>query len=314
VLDRSACAVAATVVNDGDGDDGDSNGDWALASALRGADARAAQLAADEAAAHALAAREEREASARLAARRAEDAGGRDVLTEVRASIPSFLSAHGQGLAAAQGVAFDVASLATNPHSSPGADLYERFLAAWTETDMKVRLCFHGTPEANIGAIFREGLDPKRRAGQAFGAGEYFGATAAVSVPYCRGGSKMIVFAVLTDPSGITLENTQMVVVHKPEHQLPLASVSFRQGDPRRVGHMMPHMMPEAYGLMGHGGAPMAGNPFHAAMAALGSLQGGQGVPPAFARLAAVPFAAVPYGARAAAPRKRSRAKRGKWH
>jgi hypothetical protein len=38
----------------------------------------------------------------------------------------------------------------------------------------------------------------------------------------------MIIFAVLTDKSGITLDHSQMVVVHRVEHQLPLCSVAFR--------------------------------------------------------------------------------------
>ena len=40
----------------------------------------------------------------------------------------------------------------------PGHPLYERFLMAWVETDMNVRLCFHGTPEANVPAILRDGV------------------------------------------------------------------------------------------------------------------------------------------------------------
>jgi hypothetical protein len=31
---------------------------------------------------------------------------------------------------------------------------------------MKVRLCFHGTPAANVPFILKDGLDPKRRKGQ----------------------------------------------------------------------------------------------------------------------------------------------------
>ena len=76
---------------------------------------------------------------------------------------------------------------------------------------MRRKLCFHGTPEQNVASILGQGLDPARRAGQAYGPGEYFGANAAVSIPYCRGGTKMVLFVVLTDPSGITVENTQMV-------------------------------------------------------------------------------------------------------
>lgn len=47
---------------------------------------------------------------------------------------------------------------------------------------------FHGTAPAGIKPICTEGFDPKRRAGQACGPGEYFGVTSAVSHGYsCRG-------------------------------------------------------------------------------------------------------------------------------
>ena len=49
--------------------------------------------------------------------------------------------------------------------------------------------------EANVVSICTTGLDPKRRAGQAHGAGEYFATDATVSVPYMKGGKKMIVMA-----------------------------------------------------------------------------------------------------------------------
>jgi len=227
-----------------------------LRAAVRDADARAAQLAADEAEAQRLQEHEERKAQ-RRAERAAADDDGRDVLREVRDSIPAFLN--GPSCA---GWTFDLTSLVVNPASAPGQALYERFLEAWTETDMKVRLVFHGTPEANIPAIFREGLDPKRRTGQAFGKGEYFGATAAVSAPYCRGqGTRLIVFAVLTDPSGITVENANIVVVHKPEHQLPLASAAFAGAA------LLPcRRAPAAAG--------MAGNPFNVMAMDFGALIG----------------------------------------
>ena len=68
------------------------------------------------------------------------------------------------------------------------------------------KLVFHGTQEANIEAICRDGLNPSRRGlhGQAHGAGEYFAETPTISMPYCQGGRKMIVFAVLMDQSGLT--------------------------------------------------------------------------------------------------------------
>jgi hypothetical protein len=67
-----------------------------------------------------------------------------------------------------------------------------------------VQLVFHGTSEANIEPIMSEGLDPRKRAGQAQGSGEYFGANFATSLAFCKGGKRMLVFANLLDPSGIT--------------------------------------------------------------------------------------------------------------
>ncbi|EOD26907.1 hypothetical protein EMIHUDRAFT_114877 [Emiliania huxleyi CCMP1516] len=116
-----------------------------------------------------------------------------------------------------------------NPKSLPNEPLYERQRVP----NKTIRLVFHGTPEANVGAICRDGLDPGRRAGQAHGAGEYFGGNMDVSMGYCRGGKYMLVFAVLLDKSGLTKVVPsqhgvpgEIVVVNKPEHQLPLAVVS----------------------------------------------------------------------------------------
>mmetsp|Transcript_8119 Transcript_8119/g.25365 ORF Transcript_8119/g.25365 Transcript_8119/m.25365 type:complete len:368 (-) Transcript_8119:393-1496(-) len=121
-----------------------------------------------------------------------------------------------------------------NPRSYPGSELYERFVAAWGKVPNKtIRLVFHGTPESNISDICRNGLDPRRRNGQAYGVGEYFGGNMDVSMAYCRGGRYMLVFAVLLDKSGVTNvvgahEGVMgdIVVINRPEHQLPLAVVS----------------------------------------------------------------------------------------
>jgi predicted DNA-binding protein (UPF0251 family) len=59
---------------------------------------------------------------------------GRDVLREVRQSIPSFLCAQ----KTMDYWAFEFTSEEASPHALPGQPLYERFLAAWTETDLKV--------------------------------------------------------------------------------------------------------------------------------------------------------------------------------
>ena len=87
-----------------------------------------------------------------------------DELKEQRAKIQAFLSARGTGL--------KVQRCDANPHAAPGAPLYERFIAARRRCrDQRVQLVFHGTPSANVEAICRNGLDPKRRAGQAMGPG-----------------------------------------------------------------------------------------------------------------------------------------------
>ncbi|CAF4466495.1 unnamed protein product [Rotaria sp. Silwood2] len=45
---------------------------------------------------------------------------------------------------------------------------------------------FHGTETKSILPICIDGFDPRRRKGQAYGVGEYFGVTAAISDGYCR--------------------------------------------------------------------------------------------------------------------------------
>ena len=136
-----------------------------------------------------------------------EEAAAADLLYEQRQGIRQFLS-----LRAAQ---FNITEIWHNPESQPGARLYQRFFASWTAAPLKrLRMVFHGTAEANIHAICRDGLDPGRRGsavGQAYGPGEYFGGDASVSHGYCGGGRKMIIFVVLLDPSGVTTENEQMV-------------------------------------------------------------------------------------------------------
>ena len=44
---------------------------------------------------------------------------------------------------------------------------------------------------------------------------------------YTHGSKKMLVFAVLLDRSGLTVDNEMMTVVHKKDHQLPLATITF---------------------------------------------------------------------------------------
>ena len=87
-----------------------------------------------------------------------------DVLARQRAKIRSFLRK--------RGAALRVQACHGNPHAMPGMPLYARFAEALQRVGSKrIRLAFHGTPEENIDAICREGLDPARRSRQAMGPG-----------------------------------------------------------------------------------------------------------------------------------------------
>ena len=165
-----------------------------------------------------------------------DDAASTDLLYEQRQRLPAFLREHAHQLPATD--------VAMNPQSLPGTELYNRFFAAWAQVPNKsMRLVFHGTSEENIDAICAEGLDPKRRRGQALGPGEYFAGTPGVSIGYCKGGRKMLVFCILIDASGVTSYNEAIpggiAVIHKAEHQLPLAVVTFDR-DKVRGGLALP--------------------------------------------------------------------------
>lgn len=87
-----------------------------------------------------------------------------DELREERSKIHGFLKA--------RGTALRVERCEPNPHAQPGTPLYKQFVAARARCfDRRVQLVFHGTPAKNIDSICRNGLDPKRRAGQAMGPG-----------------------------------------------------------------------------------------------------------------------------------------------
>ena len=123
--------------------------------------------------------------------------------------------------------------------SSGGRPTYPNPHVARTQgkaRDKSVRLVFHGTREDNIECICREGLDPTRRGsnGQAHGPGEYFAENPSISVPYCAGGKKMIVFAVLMDKSGLTKRDASQLAARTIDQQTSLLYPATHACGPRR--------------------------------------------------------------------------------
>lgn len=98
---------------------------------------------------------------------------------------------------------------------------------------------FHGTPAQNILSISTNGLDAGRRAGQVYGAGEYFAKCPEVSRGYCRGDSYMLVCRLLLgkqassqqlgDGDHIWVPSMKYYVIASPEQVLPLYIVKFAE-------------------------------------------------------------------------------------
>lgn len=96
---------------------------------------------------------------------------------------------------------------------------------------------FHGSAPGNILSISEGGFDAGRRAGQVFGAGEYFAKDPMVSVGYCRGGSFMLVCQLCLGHQSSTPENldgdhiwvpsAHYYVISTPAQILPLYIVRF---------------------------------------------------------------------------------------
>lgn len=155
----------------------------------------------------------------------------------------------------------DNASYERNPHCIQGNAVYDRFFNALrrsvSEID-QVLVVFHGTSQQGIANILQNGLDPARRAGQAYGPGEYFSVNPGASVSFCRKNSnpvlptwmppqqqdeppglvhlKMIAFLVvlpMDDTAGKKTKRKypgcppEYIVVPTTANQLPLGVVSF---------------------------------------------------------------------------------------
>ncbi|KAJ1624180.1 hypothetical protein T492DRAFT_844953 [Pavlovales sp. CCMP2436] len=145
-----------------------------------------------------------------------------DLLLAYRNSLDNFLQDKIPGS--------NVREIYHNPHSQPGTPLYQRFYEAYKSSrDKTIKLVFHGTSEGNVENICRSSLDPTKRGqnGQALGKGEYFAEDIIISLPYCKGGRKMFVFAVIMDEAGLRKHNTPGILVcHRPDNQLPLAVIT----------------------------------------------------------------------------------------
>jgi FtsZ-interacting cell division protein YlmF len=98
---------------------------------------------------------------------------------------------------------------------------------------------YHGCPFQAITSICQNGFDPKRRSGQAYGRGEYFGVTASISHGYSQKGgsqqgfSQMIIAYLLRCTQNTTKENFCYVVDNPVDWEyafnLPVLIVTYGQ-------------------------------------------------------------------------------------
>ena len=125
-----------------------------------------------------------------------------------------------------------VVEIRENEYAKPGGVLYKKFIAtknALPQSDRKTCLAFHGTSEENVDSICKEGYDPGRRSGQAYGPGEYFATTPNIPLSYCKGGKKMLLNELLLGQDNVHHTKTGDIIVMKnPEHDLPRFVVTFQ--------------------------------------------------------------------------------------
>lgn len=147
---------------------------------------------------------------------------GESQLLTPRSKVDAFLRQFPQ---------LNVVKLEENDQAKPGGTLYERYKAkalSMPKDQRKTCLAFHGTPEQNIPSICKNGYDPTKRSGQAYGPGEYFAATPDISLSYCRSGKKMLLNELLLGVAG--RDHTQsgnIIVMKDPVHDLPRYVITF---------------------------------------------------------------------------------------
>ena len=122
-----------------------------------------------------------------------------------------------------------------NPEAEPGGQLFKDYKAkalALPKHQRKSCLGFHGTAEANVPSICKNGYNRGLRNmhGQVHGAGEYFATTPRIPLQYCSGGKKMLLNELLLGQSGVHHTQTGEIIVMKdPAHDLPRYIITFKR-------------------------------------------------------------------------------------
>lgn len=125
-----------------------------------------------------------------------------------------------------------IVDIEENCHAKVGGVLYKKFMAkrsSLPSSNQKTCLAFHGTAEANIDSICRNGYDASRRSGQAYGSGEYFASTPGTPLSYCHGGKKLLLNELLLGQQGVHhTQHGDVIVMKYPEHDLPRFVIKFQ--------------------------------------------------------------------------------------
>ena len=125
---------------------------------------------------------------------------------------------------------FGSINFTANPNSFAGTSMYCRF-AEGAKRGGSIAVVFHGTCSLNHDAIQRDGLDPTKRKGQAYGPGEYFGVDMQTSLAYNRKSQRgevdamMLFVVVLPEVDSKTASPTQPSVLQPNGANLACAQI-----------------------------------------------------------------------------------------
>ena len=125
-----------------------------------------------------------------------------------------------------------VVDIKENDHAKPGGALYKKFIStrdSLAVSDRKTCLAFHGTAETNIDSICKNGYDPLKRCGQAYGAGEYFATSPGTPMGYVKGGKRILLNELLLGQNGVHhTQHGDIFVMKDPAHDLPRFVITFQ--------------------------------------------------------------------------------------